>query len=148
MATKKKSGTKKKNRTKYPRADRDLVEYFDEINEAYFGGMVCAGIEFSYLTVRGNDTIYGTCTEHTRIIKINALLDDPDVPEWVTKFVVFHEMLHLFHGYANRGDLEHPPRFRTIEKRHPDYIRFEHWDANQSFEVIKKWENIKNGVKK
>lgn len=131
---------------KYPRARRDLLLIFDEINEEYFGGMVCAGIAFRHMACKGNETTWGACQEDERFIKVNMFLDDPEVPEWVLRYIVYHEMLHLFFpDYAKRGDPDHPPRFRTIEKRHPDYQRFLAWDAEESAPILKKWEKLKNG---
>ncbi len=52
---------------------------------------------------------------------INSLLDSPDVPAGVIKFLIYHEQLHA-QGYKMH-DLE----FRRAERRYPDYQEWNHF---------------------
>src|SRR5690606_23452683 len=51
-----------------------------------------------------------------RRIRVNRLLDSPDVPESVLQFLLWHEYLHL---HLQDG---HTPVFRELERRWPDHI--------------------------
>ena len=53
------------------------------------------------------------------------------VPRWFVRFVLFHELLHAALG-AERDSagrrLHHGPRFRAIERAHPDHERALRWE--------------------
>jgi len=55
-----------------------------------------------------------TCGEGR--IKVNVLLDSPDVTEETIRFLLWHEYLHL---YLKVG---HPPEFRKLEKSWPTWV--------------------------
>jgi superfamily II DNA or RNA helicase len=49
------------------------------------------------------------------LIRFNRLLDSPDVPEDVIRFLMWHEYLHLYLQQA------HTPEFRKLERKWPNY---------------------------
>ena len=61
-----------------------------------------------------------------RII-VNSRLDDPRVPVYVVEAVLYHEMLHHFHGihYKNGRRRIHTPAFRRAERRFPFHVQAE-----------------------
>ena len=60
-------------------------------------------------------------------IVLSRRLDNPLVPEYVVRYVLYHEMLHVQLGEdtpdtSGRRRI-HGPRFRLAEKRYPDSRR-------------------------
>jgi hypothetical protein len=51
------------------------------------------------------------------LISIHPLLDQPVVPSWFLRFVIYHELLHHHLGTP------HTRVFRARERQHPDYAR-------------------------
>jgi Zn-dependent peptidase ImmA (M78 family) len=47
------------------------------------------------------------------------------VPEFVVRFIVYHEMLHAIFGEKSStpSRRHHPPEFQRAEKAYPDYDR-------------------------
>jgi hypothetical protein len=67
------------------------------------------------------------------LIRVHRVLDHTDVPEWLVRFILFHELLHLrFRPYkvGNRR-VVHPPSFLAAERTHPDHKRAEAWEKEQ-----------------
>jgi hypothetical protein len=58
-------------------------------------------------------------------ILLNRQLDQPNVPEYVVAYVLYHEMLHVKHPvrFARCRRESHSPAFRTEEKRFADYAK-------------------------
>lgn len=56
-------------------------------------------------------------------ITISRSLDDRSVPRYVVEFVMYHELLHKFHGigWATSRRAMHTPAFRADEKQFPRY---------------------------
>jgi superfamily II DNA or RNA helicase len=50
-------------------------------------------------------------------IRVNVLLDSPDVSEETIRFLLWHEYLHL---YLKVG---HPPKFRELERQWPTWVQ-------------------------
>lgn len=63
-------------------------------------------------------------------IVISRVLDDPDVPEFVLDYVVYHELLHIAHppvmGTGNKRIVHHKT-FRQAEARYPQRKEAEAW---------------------
>ena len=69
-------------------------------------------------TRRPNRQRIGYCAVSMRVIAVSCLLDDPDVPEHVLDYVVFHEILHLIqspHPFRKSHDRE----FNAMEAMFP-----------------------------
>ena len=80
----------------------DLAVIRDDVNRAYFDGVLVAGITWAPpprgpKDVRRSIT-YGTYDHRERRIAIHPALDDADVPALVVARVVHHELLHAKHG--------------------------------------------------
>jgi hypothetical protein len=74
----------------------------------------------------------GTFDLDSRIVRLHPVLDHPAVPEFFVRFVLFHELLHTALPWdANSSrPRHHPPEFRARERRHPDYLQAEAWEAD------------------
>jgi hypothetical protein len=56
-------------------------------------------------------------------ITISPVLDSAKVPDYVIRFIVYHEMLHDVFAdiFSDRFRKHHPPEFTRAEHAHPDY---------------------------
>lgn len=65
-----------------------------------------------------------------QIIVLSRVLDDPEVPEFVLDFVVYHELLHILHppvpGSGGKRMVHHRA-FREAEARFPQRAEAETW---------------------
>ena len=74
---------------------------------------------------------FGCYDGRSALIRIHPALDSATVPEFVVRFIIFHEMLHADMQPETDADGRryfHTPEFRRREKQHPD------------FEAVKQWE--------
>lgn len=67
-----------------------------------------------------------------QVIVVSQILDDPDVPEFVLDYVVYHEVLHILHpvrmGSATKR-IVHSAAFRRDERRYPRWQEGDAWIA-------------------
>lgn len=112
----------------------DLRQIFDELNARYFRGRLRG-----YKVVWGrrrkrrpkNYFVFGTIQEEDRIIRINPRLDQPFVPRWFLKYVLYHEMLHSI--VPDETDTSgrrrvHTEEFHRRERLYPGYRRARRWE--------------------
>jgi predicted metal-dependent hydrolase len=74
---------------------------------------------------------FGTYHAHMRQIRINPLLDDPEVPLYFLEFIVYHEMLHaVCPSQMNpRGRCSiHTKEFREKERQFPQFQQAKEWE--------------------
>lgn len=73
--------------------------------------------------------------ESTSIITINSLFQDPDVPEYVIKATIVHEMTHYAHGFNSPIEQKklHPHSGGVIRKEFTDR------DLEDLYVLQKKW---------
>ncbi len=68
-------------------------------------------------------------SDHNAIV-ISQVLDDPDVPEFVLDYVVYHELLHILipprMGSGSKRII-HPKEFKDAERRFPRWQEAEAW---------------------
>lgn len=125
------------------RCKRDLLKIFDVLNAKYFGGLVCGGIGWRKLSL-GENASMGLCYFRERVIHINEVLDDPRVPLWYLRAVVFHEMLHLYLG-PQQFDVDgyqypHNERFKSLEARYPDSSKARAYEYKSLPAVMASWQ--------
>jgi hypothetical protein len=112
----------------------DLRRIFDELNERYFGGRLR-----NYKVMWGRrrrqrpreNFIFGTIQEEDRVIRINPALDQPFVPIWFLRYVLYHEMLHSVvpdEPLANNRRRVHTEEFNRRERQFPGYWRARRWE--------------------
>lgn len=112
----------------------DLRAMFDQLNARYFGGRLRG-----YNVVWGRRRrhrpkeyfIFGTIQEEDRVIRINPALDQPFVPAWFLRYVLYHEMLHAVVpdevGPDGRRRI-HTEQFYRRERECPSYSRARRWE--------------------
>jgi hypothetical protein len=105
----------------------DLDEIFARLNQKYFQN----AIEKPILSWSARKTyrILGHHDSTHQAIIISKSLDDERVPAYVAAFVVFHEMLHIFHPTTLRDGrrYNHTPQFRRDEKKFVYFAEAENW---------------------
>ena len=100
-----------------------LRKIYSELNDRYFNNQIEVNrIGWGLRKGRGRlghyDPVHNTIT-------LSPLLDAQDVPPYVVKYIVYHEMLHaLFEGApADGARKHHPGEFRHAEKAYPEYTK-------------------------
>ncbi len=68
----------------------------------------------------------GYCSVLMKVIAISSVFDDPEIPEYVLDYVVYHEMLHLHNG-LDPDSPKHGPEFRAQERLFPRWEEAEAW---------------------
>lgn len=82
----------------------------------------------------------GSYDYHSRVVRIHRVLDQPAVPRWFVRYVLFHELLHAV--LDDRAPTEgrhrhHGPLFREREDRYPDYQQALSWEREHLPELIR-----------
>ena len=112
----------------------DLRAIFKDLNERYFHGRLRR-----YKVIWGRrrkhrpreNFIFGTIQEEDRDIRINPALDQPFVPLWFLRYVLYHEMLHsvvpdqVLSAHRRRV---HTEEFNRREREFPNYRRARRWE--------------------
>ena len=100
-----------------------LRKIYRELNERYFNSQIEINrIGWGLRKGRGRlghyDPIHNTIT-------LSPVLDDPNVPLYVVRYIVYHEMLHVLFGRRPSGGARkhHPVEFRNTERAYPDYLK-------------------------
>ncbi len=105
----------------------NLEEIFARLNQTYFRN----SIEKPTLSWSARETyrILGHHDSTHQAIIISKSLDDVKVPNYVVEYVVFHEMLHIFHPTTHRDGrrYNHTPQFRRDEKKFIRHKEAENW---------------------
>lgn len=114
----------------------DLHELGAAVNAQFFEGRLDVRITWGRGRIpnhraRRRHVTFGSYDHRQHVIRIHPALDSPDVPEFFLRFLLYHEMLHAAldpeHDADGRRRL-HSPRFRQLERSHPDYDRAIAWE--------------------
>ena len=115
----------------------DLERIFADVNAVYFKNSIPKPIltwsaAKTYRVLGHHDAAHET-------IVISRSLDSRKVPQYVVEFVVFHEMLHIFHPteYRNGRRYNHTPQFRRSEKKFRYYAEAENWISRNASNLKK-----------
>ena len=123
----------------------DLEELFSDLNTKYFWGT----LRKPKLTWSAKPTfrILGHFDSHHDTIVISRSLDSADVPRYVIEYVMYHEMLHVFHPtvHHNGRRYNHTPEFRRDEERFEKFEEADRWielNARKLKRTVKKGRSI------
>ncbi|PYL09770.1 MAG: hypothetical protein DME34_01805 [Verrucomicrobia bacterium] len=112
----------------------DLRVIFEQLNERYFRGRL-RGYEVMWGRRRKHRPrdyfIFGTIQEQDRVIRIHPSLDQPFVPIWFLRYVLYHEMLHSVvpDEPLSRGRRRvHTEEFNRLERSFRGYHRARRWE--------------------
>jgi hypothetical protein len=99
------------------------AEICRDINRRFFNDQIEIekigwGIRKGWARLGHYDPVHHTIT-------LSPALDSPKVPEFVVRYIVYHEMLHaVFEGVSSHASRRHhPPEFTQAEQGYPDYGR-------------------------
>jgi predicted metal-dependent hydrolase len=110
----------------------NLKEFFNSLNNEYFGGRITASITWGKNNPRWavRKRTLGSYSSHTNTIRINSVLDRKNVPRYFINFVIYHEMLHsdMHREKKNGRRLVHSSEFKRRERL------FEHYEKAISWE--------------
>lgn len=109
----------------------DLERLFEELNCEYFdNALPRPGLSW---TERSSTRVLGSYEFDEDKIFLSRWLDSPRVPEYVVRYVLFHEMLHVRHGARVEGirEIVHPPEFRRQERAFRHYREAQAWLQTQ-----------------
>ena len=98
-----------------------LRRIYSDLNEQYFNNQIEIN-RIGWGLRRGRDRLgHYDPIHHT--ITLSPVLDSQDVPSYVVRYIVYHEMLHAVFGDIKvHGFRKHHPReFRNTESAYPDY---------------------------
>src|SRR3954449_3063137 len=112
----------------------DLRAIFDQLNARHFRGRLRG-----YKVVWGRRRkrrpkeyfVFGTIQEEDRIIRINPRLDQPFVPAWFLRYILYHEMLHSVvpdEVRSNGQRCVHTEKFYQRERKFPRYRSARRWE--------------------
>jgi predicted SprT family Zn-dependent metalloprotease len=103
----------------------DLKEAFDELNAQYFDNAINVTISWGRDCGRSTRSIrFGGYYPAEQLIRIHPRLDQPFVPAFLLRYIVYHEMLHAHIGIEhteNGRKSIHPKEFKRMEKAFPEY---------------------------
>ncbi|CAN5118972.1 SprT-like domain-containing protein [soil metagenome] len=118
----------------------DLDEIFSHLNQIYFDGKIKKPT-LSW-SARKTYRILGHHDAAHETIVVSRSLDDKKTPKYVVEFIVFHEMLHIFHPTQHRNGrrYNHTPQFRRDERKFAFFDEAESWIEQN----VKKWK-MENG---
>jgi len=105
----------------------DLAKLFDALNTRYFAGSL-AQPQLSW-SRRQTRRILGHHDNVHRTIVISSTLDNPQIPQFVVEYVLYHEMLHVKHPprvVAGRSSY-HGPAFRADERKFERFAKAMEW---------------------
>lgn len=119
----------------------DLEAIFDALNALYFQNAIRKPV----LTWSARKTyrILGHHDAAHETIVVSKSLDDKKAPRCVVEYVVYHEMLHIFHPTTHRNGrrLNHTPAFRRDERKFAFFDEAEKWIEQNA-------RNLKRGAKR
>ena len=111
----------------HQKSDPDLMAIYQDLNAHFFRQQLPEII--IRWSKRASKRKLGHWDEFRREIVINPLLKMPEVPHYVLRSIVFHEMLHIAlpPRVVNGRVMRHYKAFRTAEKQFPDFQRSQEW---------------------
>lgn len=113
----------------------DLAVLFHSLNAEQFNNTIRANITWGRMPParRRRSIRFGSYYPTDNLIRIHPLLDQPFVPAFFARYIVFHEMLHASLGIeeSETGRRRyHTREFVRIEEQYPDYARALAWQSN------------------
>ena len=119
----------------------DLNVIFERLNLLYFENKLPKPV-LSW-SARKTYRILGHHDSTHETIIVSKSLDSSKIPAYVVEYVVYHEMLHVFHPTTHRNGrrYNHTPAFRRDERKFAFYEEAENW-------IERNVKNLKRGAKR
>ena len=105
----------------------ELTRIFNQLNALYFKN----NLKRPILGWSRNKSYrrLGFYDKERNLLVISRVFDQRRVPEDIVRYLVYHEMLHIFYPSVKRNGrrIIHPPAFRKVEKHFPGYEHIQNW---------------------
>ena len=123
-------------------AHHNLQAIYDQINANYFEGKLELGITWigNRLARPRTRIVLGSYHLHQNVIRINRILDHPNIPHYFVAYIVYHEMLHsVIDGSLDRRGRYcfHSPAFKEREKEFEHYALAVEWEQKNKNALFK-----------
>ncbi|WP_242054480.1 M48 family peptidase [Nostoc sp. FACHB-190] len=105
----------------------NLNELFDQLNFEYFAAnLVKPRLVWSQIKTYRKFGHYEPARDR---VVISTTLDNAYIPKFVPEFVLYHELLHKYHGtkWVNGKRMVHTSQFRTDERKFKFYTEADEW---------------------
>ncbi|MDZ8054459.1 MAG: M48 family peptidase [Aulosira sp. ZfuVER01] len=105
----------------------NLDDLFDKLNQEYFAANLAKPrLAWSKINTYRKFGHYEPARDR---VVMSLTLDNAKIPEFVSEFVLFHELLHKYHGtkWVNGRRMVHTPEFRADESRFKFYAEAQRW---------------------
>ncbi len=105
----------------------NLEDLFKRVQSEYFAGNITRPrLAWSQINTYRK---FGHYEPGKDRVVISSTLDDARIPEYVTEFVLYHEVLHKYHGatWKNGKRMVHTPEFRRDERKFKWYDEASQW---------------------
>ncbi|MGK7893688.1 MAG: topoisomerase II [Xenococcus sp. (in: cyanobacteria)] len=105
----------------------DLDLLFERINQEYFAGnMAKPRLTWNQILTQRKLGHYEPLRDR---VVMSCTLDNDQVPQYVVELVLYHELLHKYHGvkWVNGKRMAHTPEFRRSERKFAYYQEAEQW---------------------
>lgn len=114
----------------------NLEDLFHPINQEYFAGkMAKPRLTWNQILTHRKLGHYEPLRDR---VVISKTLDNSHVPQMVVELVLYHELLHKYHGvkWLNGKRMAHTPEFRRSEQQFQHYQEAEQWLENSLVATI------------
>ncbi len=111
--------------------DETREEYQRLLGEELTGGSIAWSTPTTARLPRKSIKL-GSYAADTELIRIHPALDQPFVPTFFVRWIIFHELLHhrLREDLRARIGPPHPPHFRALERRYPMHDLAAAWERS------------------
>lgn len=119
----------------------NLKTLYNELNSEYFDNQLKLSITwFGSREKKNRSRInFGLYYDLLKLVKINRMLDSHYFPDYVVKFVIYHEMLHFVcpSYYDDKGVHRiHTKEFKTLEKNFLHYKAAQRWIKDHTADLF------------
>lgn len=105
----------------------NLDNLFDKVNREYFADTL-AKPRLVWSQIHSYRKLGHYEPARDKVV-MSSTLDDAKIPEFVVEFILYHELLHKYHGekWVNNRRMVHTAEFRSDERKFKLYLEVEEW---------------------
>ncbi len=113
----------------------NLKDMFERLNNTYFSNKL--NVKYIGWSKNKSYTRLGYYDRERELLVVSKIFDSKKVPINVVEYLVYHEMLHIFipTTTVNGRRKIHPPNFKQLEKKFPDYEKIQNWIKKKRFKL-------------
>lgn len=110
----------------------NLQTLYDSVNAEYFNSQLKLSITWFGNACKRNRSrlTFGLYHDQLKLIKIHRILDGVEIPEYLIKFIIYHEILHCVSpSYYDDKQVHHihSKEFKALEKLYRHYEKAQKW---------------------